>query len=199
MEGMGTWHKNSQYSKPQWGCWYNTLWRPYGVDFITETCDPAFLPYPMANTFYTEHCGKILLEIPPLHKRIFHILLVQQLCLNWDDKFLNQTTEMCEEVMNHEGNHKVSMLSVNKLQYCCLSFTIPSTSTHRVTNQPTPASDWFANANKRGERTMANGGRFDLKLRQQDDMGVIISEDHYNEFDIALCLRILHAYHMLCN
>jgi hypothetical protein len=46
---------------------------------------------------------------------------------------------------------------------------------------------------------MANGGRFDLKLRQQDDMGVIISEDHYNEFDIALCLRILHTYHMLCN
>jgi len=45
-------------------------------------------------------------------------------------KSVNQTAEMCEEVMNH---HKGPYQSVNELRYCCLSFNITSTSTHRVT------------------------------------------------------------------
>ena len=64
-------------------------------------------------------------------------------------KLVNQTTEMCEEVMDCEGDCKVSILSVNELRYCCLSFNIFSTSTYRVTTPtnkdhsttPTPGSD----------------------------------------------------------
>ena len=77
---------------------------------------------------------------------------------------------MCEEVMGCEGDFKVSILSVNELWYCCLSFNIFSTSTYRVTTPtnrdhsttPTPGSDSLANVKKRGERTMANGERYDL-------------------------------------
>jgi hypothetical protein len=63
-----------------------SLWGPYGVNFITERGDPVFLLCPVVNTFYTKHCGKILLEISPLHKGIFHRLLVRRLRPNWDDK-----------------------------------------------------------------------------------------------------------------